>query len=386
MISTTIPGPQFVSNAQAPQLIDYAAKALGFAMLFHVVGTSTNVGFGSEYQFGTHQKAIYESQFKGAIFKTAFGNVPSNDVKFIQGAPQQKDFTLQAQLFAPMVRQSEGIGAQYTFGTHAKTLFDQSAKSQVWPSQRAAPGSQMGPTFFTVPPQKFDHTLQGWNKIVPVATGWISTMVTAGPQLADLTLPAKVQASQILLILAPYTPKTIFSVGQENPRQLMGQVFKPSASFARPQQLSAFLARQENPTQIQPQLFPVTLAPPIPSHFVQPAILLVGEQAYQNIYLQPMAMPVIGGAGPPPPLTGFRVMAVTAGVYGGVYRTPGDVFDINYATEYSDSTIDYQPASSATVGFGWMMQVAPTTPLLNWLESNGAPYMPPQDPFRRFVY
>lgn len=82
---------------------------------------------------------------------------------------------------------------------------------------------------------------------------------------------------------------------------------------------------------------------------------------------------------------GFRVTAVSSGFYGGVFRTQADVFDILYAADYSDSTQNYQSAGGEYAP-GWMLQVASTTPLLNWQQSNGAPYFPPQDPARRFVY
>jgi hypothetical protein len=79
------------------------------------------------------------------------------------------------------------------------------------------------------------------------------------------------------------------------------------------------------------------------------------------------------------------VTAVTSGWYNGVYRTAGDVFDLLFAADFSDSTVDYQINSNG-IGFGWMAKVPPGTPLVNWLESNNAPYLPPQDPARRFVY
>jgi hypothetical protein len=83
-----------------------------------------------------------------------------------------------------------------------------------------------------------------------------------------------------------------------------------------------------------------------------------------------------------PAATGFRVMAVTAGMYGGQYYFPGDVFDIAFAAEYSDSTVNYQFLAGETV-YGWMMRVPSTTPLFAY-EIN-QPGMPVPDPKRRFV-
>ena len=103
-------------------------------------------------------------------------------------------------------------------------------------------------------------------------------------------------------------------------------------------------------------------------------------------------------------------MAVTAGWYNGVFRTPGDVFDLLSNADFSDSSVNYQAGpiflesggiillmsggqlasmtsgGGSTSGFGWMKIVAANTPLFDWLSSNGAPYLPPQDPLRRFVY
>lgn len=84
--------------------------------------------------------------------------------------------------------------------------------------------------------------------------------------------------------------------------------------------------------------------------------------------------------------SGFRVQAVSSGYYANVYRTPGDVFDILNAADFSDSSIDYQPPSSATTGFGWMTKVSNDTPLFTWQEANNATYFPAVDPNRRFVY
>jgi hypothetical protein len=62
-------------------------------------------------------------------------------------------------------------------------------------------------------------------------------------------------------------------------------------------------------------------------------------------------------------LPGFRVEAVTAGVYDGVYHVPGDVFDILTATDYSDASVNYD-ASGLTELYGWMTEVPQSTPLL----------------------
>jgi len=84
----------------------------------------------------------------------------------------------------------------------------------------------------------------------------------------------------------------------------------------------------------------------------------------------------------PPP---FRVMAVTAGYYAGIYYLPGDVFQLLSSADYSPSTINYGP-NSATIQLGWMLQVPATTPLLQSIPNQQPPVFPPIDPARRFVY
>ena len=221
---------------------------------------------------------------------------------------------------------------------------------------------------------------------MPVTQGWISTQIGAGPQLADLTLQPSIQKSVIHLTVGPWNPITIVSKSQDDPYQQPPRIFRPPLVTALSIPLKPIFASQADPSQLPARVFPAVTTPPKPSHVVQPAILLIGEQAYQNIYQQLITVPVIGGAGPPPPFDGFRVMAVTAGWYLNVFRTPGDVFDLHFAVDFSDSSIDYQPPSSGTVGYGWMTRVGPNTPLVNWLSDNTYPALPPQDPKRRFIY
>lgn len=381
-------GPQTVGNSSAPQLADYG-KALGYGLVLACCLKSTNAGFSQEYHHGTHQVAVYESQFKGKIFASVKGGVPNDAVRSFIAAPQQYDFTLPAQLFQPTVNQQAGaIGSQYTFGLHAQQIADSQNRSVIFPSAATPPGSTSNRPLsaIIVPPQAFDYTLPAWSKIPSVTTGWISTQIGAGPQLVDLTLAAQVSIARPKpLILAPWNPTTIISKSQDDPTQLPAKIFSPPTIKATSLPIRGFFASQADPSQLAARVFPSVATPPKPSHVVQPAILLIQEQAYQNVYQQIVSMPVIGGAGPPPPPDGFRVTAVTAGWYQNVFRTPGDVFDIKFAAEFSDSTIDYQINSNG-IGFGWMAKVAPNTPLVNWLDDNNVPYLPPQDPSRRFIY
>lgn len=78
---------------------------------------------------------------------------------------------------------------------------------------------------------------------------------------------------------------------------------------------------------------------------------------------------------------GFRVQAVTSGFYGGMFRNPGDVFDLLQASDFSDSTLNYEIAGNE-VTFGWMLQVAPATSLTL---PDGSSFLITADPNRRFV-
>lgn len=85
-----------------------------------------------------------------------------------------------------------------------------------------------------------------------------------------------------------------------------------------------------------------------------------------------------------PASPGFRVQAVTAGYYGGEYYNAGDVFDIVQASDYSDSTQNYQ-VHGAEYAPGWMLKAAPSTSLYQWSTATPYPAFPATDPARRFV-
>ena len=64
-----------------------------------------------------------------------------------------------------------------------------------------------------------------------------------------------------------------------------------------------------------------------------------------------------------------RVQAVQRGAYGGIFRDVGDIFDIQNASDFSNSTVNY--GSVTTPSYGWMLQVASATPLYSYALSNG---------------
>lgn len=81
---------------------------------------------------------------------------------------------------------------------------------------------------------------------------------------------------------------------------------------------------------------------------------------------------------------GFRVVAVTAGVYNGELMNPGDVFDLVYANDFSDAAVDYSRDPRETQ-YGWMKK-APAGIDAVFEENVNAPLFPVSDPNRRTVY
>jgi hypothetical protein len=231
--------------------------------------------FSAEYQFGTHQKAVYDSQFKGAIFPVLVGG------------------------------SSIGISSEYQFGLHQVALYNSQIQPQVWAPLVPAPGHMIIRSF-TVPPQAFDFTLQGSFPATPVATGWILTYVGAGPQQVDLTLQAKLTRAAVVNINAPWNPTTIIGRYQQDPTQLPPQFFKPPTANEPNRIRGTFTAWPPDAVQMASQacvsvIFPASVTPPKPAHYVQPVLALVGQQAYADIPFNPFSVPVIGGLPPPPP-------------------------------------------------------------------------------------
>ena len=410
---------------------------------------------GAQYTHGTHREAIYNAEaLKGTrTFKTVFGkqgrSIPATiitapqppphiaplfihtaaktseaayqQLSTIIAAPQYVDFTLQADFTASAIAQTYGFSAQFTYGTHAVALYNSQIQSQVWgPLIPPVVSSALAPLkTILVPPQAFDFSLKASLSNVPVTQGWISTQISAGPQLLDLTQSAVFsKSSQFSTPPLPVTPKTIIAARQEDPTQIQPVTFKPPLKVPPKVQLpfvSAFPTPWD-PTVIQGQL---TAPRPLqPANYLQPSCVTAGEQKYENIQGFISGWATFTFNPPPPIIIPFRVMAVTAGYYNNVFRTPGDVFDLLSPNDFSDASIDYQltgeviypeglsrgspggllgeggqllesdtnPGSSGTIGFGWMVKVASNTPLFDWLSYNNAPYLPPQDPNRRFIY
>lgn len=126
---------------------------------------------------------------------------------------------------------------------------------------------------------------------------------------------------------------------------------------------------------IQPVVPPFQFAQPLP-YIQPPPWAIVSYQQIQD------GFSAIGST--LPVAAGFRCRAASAGVYGGQYYWPGDVFDIAFATDFSDATRNYQIGGNEYAA-GWMLKVASTTPLFQTITSQLYPMFPPVDPNRRFV-
>jgi hypothetical protein len=418
-----------VSNASSPQLLDLA-RAAGFGMIFATAIQGGSAGPGAQYEHGTHAQAIHaQNTLSTQVFKAAAPPFQGKSIApMILTQPQypepraplviqsaaleplgmfgaqyqfglhQKaiyDSQIQAQIWAPTVREGAAGGgffaSEFQFGTHQKALIDSQIQAQFFkPMPRPLVSADLVPLrAFHVPGQDLftDLTIQGWVKTVPVAQGFLVTMVTAGPQFADFTQQANLAPTQPFHSLAPalpINPTFFFAQPQFDTTQIPARIIKPPATVAKFQPIKQVFAAPDRQDYTQPQGQVLYTSLPGPAKYIQPAFIAVSEQQYdKTIFPQLVFQPFIYV--PPPPFTGFYVQAVSAGYYGGRFRTPGDIFLLASSADFSDSSVDYQPASSNTVGYGWMAKVT-TQQLFDWLQSNNAPYLPPQDPNRRFIY
>lgn len=289
------PVPPLAGNSTSP-LFDALGAAAGFGLVFASCLTSTNTGFGAEYTHGTHAAAIYDSQFKGAMFPAVKGNAPNSAVHAVSGAPQAFDFTLQASLFAPIENESNAISAEYSFGLHQTALYNSQIQSQVWGAVAKPPSSANVTSFplLFAQPQELtrDLTLQGWVKIPSVPQGWLLTVVSAGPQIADFTVQASFQRSSIKNILASWNPTTIIAASQQDPTQIAPRLIKPPAAASPKPIIAQFVAQSPDPTQLQPQIFPAPFIRVVkynlPPQFVSP------PQVYVDIPQPTLIAPIVG--------------------------------------------------------------------------------------------
>jgi hypothetical protein len=388
-------------NADKPQLLDYG-RAAGFGVVIAAVFGGGTAGPGQEYQHGTHQLALYNAQaisgsrifpsvpgkqgpsvttmvttlpqypepvapqlFDLSPFERATGNQP---LRLITAAPQQIDLTIQPWITPAFSSESFGWTSEYQFGTHQAALYNSQISSQIFSPLRtpvSAAGVAPIHTVITFPQEATrDLTIQGWSNIPSVPQGWIITMITAGPQLADLTIQAQVTTAQPFHSAAPpgpTAPTTIVAIWQQDPTQQPAKIFAPPLRTPPVQPLAQQFAFPDRQDYTQPQGLIIAPALPGPAKYVQPAFVTSYEQQYDKTnYPQVLAKPLIFS--PPPPPTFERVQATQVGYYANETRNIGDVFDIRIS-DFADQLIDYIAGQIGYPLFGWMVVVAPNTPL-----------------------
>lgn len=169
----------------------------------------------SEYRWGTHELATREGQFKGTVWRSSPGTQGSSLQRpAIFAAPQLLDLTQQGSLF----HSAQGIQGPSLrkIIQGAPQLLDMTLQATFVPSART-PQIIPNPvikSFFAAP--AYDLTQQGSiYPTVPAASGWILTMITAGPQILDMT-PASQAFRPSLPTVAqpPIAAKQIYSAPQ----------------------------------------------------------------------------------------------------------------------------------------------------------------------------
>jgi hypothetical protein len=233
------------------------------------------------------------------------GNRP---LQVITAAPQQFDFTLQAVITQPYESLSNAWTTEYQFGTHQKALYDSQGGTQIWKSQTTPPavGGQVPLRSLHVQPQElnYDLTIQGFVRTVPVAQGWLLTYISAGPQAFDFTLQSTIVQARPFLsaFTGPVSPKTIVSVNQADTTQIASTLFAPPSRVVAGAKQPFISASPDRFDYFQRQgefRFP---ANPGPSKFVQPAIIFAFEQQYDKTdQPQLVFVPLIFNVPPIPP-------------------------------------------------------------------------------------
>jgi hypothetical protein len=320
-------------NASSPQLLDLG-RAAGFGIVFAAVIGGGTAGMGQEYQFGTHQVAIHNDIAvqgtnvwppspgrQGPTVTTFFANQPQypeprdprlfdtsslekatgiEPLRQINAAPQVVDLTLQPWISQALYSGSNGWTTEYQFGTHQAQLYDSQTRQQVFsPLKGFTAAAQTAPIkLVSALPQELnsDLTIQGWNKIPSVPQGWILTYISAGPQLADLTVQATLAPAQPFhsAFTGPTAPKTIVAVWQQDITQIPAVAFAPPLRKPAFQPLALQTALPDRQDYTQPQGLIITPALPGPSKRLQPAFVWAFEQQYdKNLYPQVFTQPVV---------------------------------------------------------------------------------------------
>jgi hypothetical protein len=298
--------PRFASNAFAPQ-IDVGLAA-GFAVLFAVGLASSNTAQAAEYQFGLHAAAIYESQFKGAIWgpprgtavvpkplgvfiqapEQAYSNAPSWVLASIRGArpqpiiltlgaPQAVDLTLQAAIFKPSPAPQ---GRTPPFVTGYPQADRAQTPAQLFPSLRAppvVPNPIAG--FVTTLPQFEERTSATiYCSLRSGQTPPRITMIVGSPQSDLPQIPATVWAAARTPTVVAGVAAKFLVTGPQNEDRPTAFIWSSIRAGSRPPRLTSLWAAPQNvDLTIQGAIFTRAASAPVVPTIVAARIIVTPE-------------------------------------------------------------------------------------------------------------
>jgi hypothetical protein len=179
-------------NYQPIRPISASPQAYDFTLQSQVNIPVTPQGFiSSQFTYGTHEKAIYDSTARGYVIATATAPTQTRALRALQSSPQNVDFTQQG--FIPFVPVPTGF------------IINMAASA----------------------PQYFDFTLQAW--LNPAAP----TPLTQGPKI----------------------PRPIYSAPQVDPTQIAAQFYKPPQKTVAGVSPKIIYSSQIDPTQIAARVY-----------------------------------------------------------------------------------------------------------------------------------
>lgn len=221
-------------------------RAAGYGFIIAILAGGTQTPQGAEYQFGLHAQAIYERNTTRSVFPsvrtppTATGAI----LKTIVAAPEQRDFTIQAQVFAvPLaggwIVTSASGEPQFIDYTAGGQIFKPVTATVVTPNPIArffaiAPQSDPTPIaakvfaslvaapivpnpiarFFTTVPQIEDRVRNSIFLPLSGQTPPVIMSLYAAPQLIDLSLRAVIVSPALAPVAVSYAIKQLSAAPQ----------------------------------------------------------------------------------------------------------------------------------------------------------------------------
>ena len=188
------------------------------------------------------------------------------------------------------------VSSQYTYGTHAKAIYDSAAQGYVI-ATATAPTQTRALRATLAAPQSIDFTLQGFIPFVPVPTGFIINMACSAPQYFDWTLqPWQTDAVPTPLATGPKIPKPSYGIGQVDPTQIAAIVNKPLPQLVRPMQITPIVAFPTpwDPTHHSRAANVIRATASGAGKYVRPALISIPQQAYIDVPQGVVDMPLVG--------------------------------------------------------------------------------------------